>query len=93
MIPFAIPFIAGPALFATIMLFSHLLVDPFAMVVPIISAWLLALGILVLSRPLMRLLGPNGLIAIERLMGMVLVLLAIQRFMDGVRQFVTSQLG
>jgi multiple antibiotic resistance protein len=32
--------------------------------------------------------GSSGLIAAERLMGMILVLIAIQRFLEGVQQFV-----
>jgi multiple antibiotic resistance protein len=40
-----------------------------------------------LGPQLHRLLGKNGLIACERLMAMVLVMLAIQRFMEGVQEF------
>jgi multiple antibiotic resistance protein len=32
-------------------------------------------------------LGPKGLIAVERLMGMVLITVAIEMLMDGLRTF------
>ncbi|WP_237059058.1 MarC family protein [Microbulbifer sediminum] len=34
----------------------------------------------------MRLLGNRGLIAAERLMGMVLLMLAVELFLDGMKQ-------
>ncbi|HEY9183086.1 MAG TPA: MarC family protein [Gammaproteobacteria bacterium] len=39
---------------------------------------------------LLRALGPRGLKAMERLMGMLLVLLATQMLLNGVREFVES---
>nr|WP_255775538.1 MarC family protein [Microbulbifer sediminum] len=38
------------------------------------------------SAPLVRLLGNRGLIAAERLMGMVLLMLAVELFLDGMKQ-------
>jgi multiple antibiotic resistance protein len=41
-----------------------------------------------LSSPLLlKALGNRGLIASERLMGMILVIIAVQMFFDGVRLF------
>jgi len=42
---------------------------------------------LISSPFLMKTLGKNGLMAIERLMGMILILLAIQRFLEGIGIF------
>jgi multiple antibiotic resistance protein len=39
---------------------------------------------------LLRVLGDRGLRALERLMGMLLVLLATQMLLNGVREFVRS---
>jgi multiple antibiotic resistance protein len=36
---------------------------------------------------LLRALGNRGLIAMERLMGMILVIIAVQMFFDGVQSF------
>lgn len=86
--PLAIPLIAGPSLLATIMLFAKLEPSPIIMLAAILIAWLLSAIILLSGQRLQKLLGSNGLIAAERLMGMVLVMLAIQRFAEGLQQFV-----
>lgn len=85
--PLAIPLIAGPALLATIMLFAHFESSQTVMLGAILLAWLLAVIVLLMGARLQKILGTNALIACERLMGMVLVLLAIQRFLEGIQQF------
>ncbi len=90
LVPLAIPLIAGPALLATIMLFSHIVTEPIVMLGAILAAWAAAVVTLFLSKPLMKALGRNGLLACERLMGMILVMLAIQRFLEGIKQFVAT---
>ena len=50
-------------------------------------AWLASGCIILLSSALARHLGKRVLIALERLMGMLLVALAIQMLMTGIRQF------
>ena len=89
-IPIAIPFIAGPSLLATIMLFAQLETSHSLMMTAILIAWFASFLVLLAAPVLQRILGDNGLIACERLMGMILVLLAIQRFMEGVREFVVT---
>lgn len=88
--PLAIPLIAGPSLLATIMLFANLEPSQPIMLGSIILAWLFASGILLLGGRLEKFLGSNGLMACERLMGMVLVMIAIQRFGEGIQQFVKT---
>lgn len=88
--PLAIPLIAGPSLLATIMLFAHLESNPFTMLGAIFIAWIAAIAILLSSAPLQRIIGDNGLMACERLMGMILILLSIQRFLEGMQQFVKT---
>jgi multiple antibiotic resistance protein len=87
-IPLAIPLIAGPSLLATILLFSHLESCKRLMWTAILVSWMLASVVLLLAPRLYRFLGKNGLIACERLLAMILVMLAIQRFMEGIQQFV-----
>ncbi len=89
-IPLAIPLIAGPSLLATIMLYAHMEPSQPIMLIAIFIAWLCASVVLLFSSVLQKYLGNNGLMACERLMGMVLVLLAIQRFMEGVIQFMQN---
>jgi small neutral amino acid transporter SnatA (MarC family) len=43
--------------------------------------------VLVLCNPLNRLLGERGLLAVQRLMGMLLTTIAVQMFLTGVRDF------
>jgi multiple antibiotic resistance protein len=90
LVPLAIPMIAGPALLATVMLYAHSEPNPIATIGAIILAWLLAVPILLNSKSLLKLLGASGLTACEKLMGMVLVLLSVQRFMDGIHLFITA---
>ncbi len=85
--PFAIPLIAGPALLATIMLYSHLEGAGAVMLLAILIAWFLSVLILFFSHPIYSVLGRNGLMACERLIGMVLVLIAVQGFLAGVLDF------
>lgn len=88
LVPLAIPFIAGPSSLASVMLLMSQ--DPTRW-----QDWLAALGIawlasgiiLFLANSLSRFLGSRGLIAIERLMGMILTTIAIQMIMEGIRKF------
>lgn len=89
--PLAVPFIAGPALLATIMLYTHLEPSQPLMLSAIFLSWIAASAVLFSSSFLYRALGTNGLIACEKLMGMVLVLLAIERFASGVQLFMTGK--
>lgn len=89
-VPLAIPLIAGPSLLATVMLFAHIEPSAFFVLQAILIAWSASLLILLSAPFLQRVLGSNGLMAAERLLGMVLVLIAIQRFLEGVQLFVKS---
>lgn len=89
-VPLAIPLIAGPALLATVLLYSNLDTHSPMMLAAIGISWLAATIVLLLAAPLHRLLGNNGLIGCEKLMGMILVMLAIQRFMEGVYKFAAT---
>lgn len=86
--PLAIPLIAGPSTLATIMLYAHL-PDTQAMIIPaIVISWAIAISVLLLAGPIERILGANGLRACEKLIGMILILLALQRFFEGFQQFI-----
>lgn len=87
-IPLAMPLIAGPSLLATIMLYARMEASISLMLEAILIAWVLALLVLSAAPLFKRYLGTNGLMAFERLMGMVLVMLAIQRFMEGIKAFI-----
>jgi multiple antibiotic resistance protein len=50
-------------------------------------AWALSGVILLSGTFLHRLLGERGLMALERLMGMLLIMIAVQMFLDGLKLF------
>ena len=88
--PLAIPLIAGPSLLATIMLFARSGPSLSIALFAILIAWLLAVAVLLSGARLQRIVGTNGLMACERLMGMVLIMLAIQRISEGIQHFVKN---
>lgn len=91
LVPIAIPMIAGPSLLATVILFAGLPELKHILLPAILISWAAACLVLLFSRQIKHFLGINGLLACERLMGMVLVLLAIQRFFEGVQLFFANQ--
>jgi len=86
-VPLAIPLMASPAVLAIIMLYSHISGDIACRLQAIISAWGLSSLILLVNRPFVRILGHNGLVALERLLALILIMLAIQQIMLGVGLF------
>lgn len=83
-VPLAIPLIAGPSALATLLLLGGRDdVSREILTVALIVAWIASAAILMMSRLIRRLIGRRGLIAMERLMGMVLVAIAVQMFLDG----------
>lgn len=88
--PLAIPLVAGPSLLATIMLFAMLEKSQTALLAALLIAWFSALLILYFSERIQRTIKVNGLMAAERLMALVLVMLGIQRFLEGLHQFIKA---
>lgn len=87
-VPLAIPFVAGPSALATALLVMSR--EPGRWpewLLALFLAWLASAAIIYASPWLRRLLGRRGLIAIERLMGMILTTLAVQMFMTGLAEF------
>jgi MarC family membrane protein len=88
-VPMAIPGVAGPSAMAAVMLLANS--NPGRTVdwsVALFVAWLATALILLSSTYLYRWLGSSVLTAIERLMGMLLVALSVQMFLDGVVAYV-----
>lgn len=87
-VPMAIPLIAGPSTMATLLLLGR--EDPTRTIewsIALMIAWLASAVILFGSTALYRLLGPRVLSALERLMGMLIVALAVQMTLDGVAAY------
>lgn len=76
-VPLAIPAVAGPSIMAVLMLMST--TTPTLMLFFCLSlAWLASSLILLAATPLNKFLSERSLTAIERLMGMLLVMMAVQ---------------
>ncbi|PIZ03552.1 MAG: hypothetical protein COY58_08835 [Gammaproteobacteria bacterium CG_4_10_14_0_8_um_filter_38_16] len=87
-VPLAIPLTAGPSAIAIVMLFVSRRPEHFPMLLSAVSiASIVFLVIMLLSRYLMRLLRNSGLIAVERLMGMILTTIAVQMFLTGMHTY------
>lgn len=85
-VPLAIPLIVGPATLAAIMLYSHQ-EETSVVVSAIILAWAGTTIVLFSSSFLKKLLGVRGMLACERLMGLIITLLSIEMFLEGIRAF------
>lgn len=82
-VPLAIPLIAGPAVLAAVMLYSKQGINPWIVSGAILIAWIASTIILLASSFLKRILGDKGIRACERLMGLLLIMLAVQMFLNG----------
>ena len=86
-VPIAVPMLAGPSAIAAVILFmarepSRWIESTFVVFV----AFLVAGVILISSETLGRKLGNRALIAIERLMGIILVMVSVDFILDGIKQ-------
>src|SRR5262249_30445797 len=85
-VPLAIPLVAGPSTLATLLLLQSAPASTSAgLATAVTIAWLLTALILLSSTFMYRLLGERGLIAMERLMGMLLVMVSVQMLLNGLR--------
>ena len=87
-VPLAIPFVAGPSAMAAVMLVMS--ADPHrwpTWLAALLLAWTVSALILLLANRLSRFFGRRGLIAIERLMGMILTAVAVEMFMRGIAAY------
>jgi multiple antibiotic resistance protein len=87
-VPLAVPYTAGPGLLATELLFMTR--EPHRWPIwlgAVALAWLASAIILYFSSHLRTILGERGLTAVERLMGMLLVVVGVEMLMAGVVQY------
>ncbi|MDX2044029.1 MAG: YhgN family NAAT transporter [Acidobacteriota bacterium] len=87
-VPLAIPMVAGPSTLAALLLMAQS--SPKKMtswVMALTAAWLVTAAILLASPLFFRLLKQRGLTAMERLMGMLLVMMSVQMFLNGLAEY------
>ncbi|AAO27111.1 putative membrane protein [Buchnera aphidicola str. Bp (Baizongia pistaciae)] len=88
LVPLAIPLVAGPSLLATLMLLSHQYPKKILYLIgSLLIAWMITVVILLLSDIFLRLFGSKGVNALERLMGLILIMLSTQMFLDGIKSW------
>ncbi len=86
LVPIAIPMIAGPSVLAMLILMTQS--DPKGLshwFISLLLAWGGSSLILIIAPQLIKILKRRGLLALEKLMGMILVMLAVQMFINGAR--------
>ncbi|CAN5119501.1 MarC family protein [soil metagenome] len=88
LVPLAIPFVAGPSALAAVLFIMSS--DPTRWpewLAAVVLAWGVTCAVLLLSVDLARILKRRGLVAIERLMGMVLTAIATKMVLTGIGDF------
>ncbi len=88
-VPLAIPALAGPSAMATVMLLSS---QGPGQTIEWIGALTVTMGVcaivLILADRIQRFLGPRAVVAIERLMGLVLIAISVEMLLAGTRAFI-----
>ena len=89
-VPLATPLFAGPSILATLVLLSESSTQRNVdWTLAILLAWAVSAIILFAGSFFYQVLGHRGLKAVERLMGMLLISIAVQMLLDGVRAAMT----
>ncbi len=87
-VPIAMPLVAGPSVIAALMLMAGQ--EPERMndyLIATLIAWFGTLIIFMGCNLFAKVLGEKGLKAVERFMGLLLVMLSVQMLLDGVKDF------
>lgn len=83
-VPLAIPLVAGPSLLAAVIIYSSQ--EPrLVLTAAICLSWVVS-SVILLSAPFIhRVLGHRGTMACEKLMGLLLTMIATQMFLEGIK--------
>lgn len=87
-VPLATPMVAGPSVLATLLVLvstqpEHL----WRWFAALLIAWGLTAAVLLCAPAIARVLKEKGSMAVERLMGMLLVMVAVQMFLNGIEHY------
>ena len=93
-VPLAIPAIAGPSALATVLLLvSQAPERRLEWIAALCVTMLVSAVVLVLAERIQRVVGERFVVALERLMGLVLVALSIEMMLRGISTFVKQLLS
>src|SRR6185436_7756492 len=88
-VPIAMPLIAGPGAISVVILLAQ--TNPALNVAgAVVVAWLPTAVILTASTWLFNFLGPRGAVALERLMGILLVMVSVQMVLNGLTAYMKA---
>jgi multiple antibiotic resistance protein len=82
--PLAIPLVAGPGAITAVMIYAQQYHAPYLLMSAIVLAWIPTTIILMASSNIKLFLGQKGLLACERLGGMLICLISVQMFTSGI---------
>lgn len=89
-VPIAIPLLVGPGTLTIIMLTAANQPDPYTVTIALGIACSAVLLLLMAAPYLQKILGKKGLLALEQVMGMLLVLMSVEMILGGLATFVKS---
>jgi len=88
LVPLAVPLVAGPSAMAMVILFATQFPDRvLSWFLALLIAWFASAVILLSAEVLRRYLGRRVITAVERLMGMILITVAIEMLLGGIQTF------
>ena len=92
-VPLAIPALAGPSAMATVMLLVSQAPDRrLDWIMALVVAMIVCAVVLVMADRIQQILGDRVVMAVEKLMGLILVAISVEMFLRGIKTFV-GQLG
>ncbi len=83
LVPIAVPLIASPSFFAVLMIFAENNSSDLMVIGAMLCAWLVSALIYIFAQPILKLFKPTGLLAVQRFMGLLLTVIAIQKILYG----------
>lgn len=89
-VPIGTPMIAGPSVLATIMFYAFTEKTPFKVELAIVLAWFLTVVVLWLAYHYRQRVSQKILMALEKLMGLILILMSVEMFLKGLRVFIAQ---
>ncbi len=85
-VPIATPLIASPSMLALLMIFSKSPIPNPTVLLALLLAWFFSALVYFFAHPIHNLLKDKGLVACQRLMGLLIALIAVQMFLQGVQE-------
>jgi multiple antibiotic resistance protein len=87
-VPLATPMVAGPSVLATLLVLVSTQPEKlWSWFTALMIAWAITAAVLLCSPAIARVLREKGSMAVERLMGMLLVMVAVQMFLNGIEHY------